>query len=583
MVSGSENRGVVAERLGRGLTLRTEICARRPAFERARAAIQEVSKVAGMLLTVRTLRKYTFALVRCERDRTDKNLLKYWCTPDELAADEDRGNSTGTESEAEECTDAGYESSGTLLEESEMMESGSESSTRNEGESEEESESEFDGSTSMAKASGSESDISTAAMLRFKERSVSASKCEKSSEVKLGEEQEISFEAFEELFGSDVSHWLTVRASTYGSASLTKQHAQLVGLTEAKRIEYNGTEDVIREESTGYGADFQDVPMLISADRIFYFSGDESIKKALPNGANISELQPGCFYGSTMDERRNSSPNTVPKWHMLLMYTLKRHSNGDKDNSGTQVDSGDVEADCVVRGSADGQTECILSSEYDHVYLDRIIKNCMEKPNHVRRSDNPWCRPPSTVIKGHLDVSERIFCRSGTFECAKCAILNGIAMISGREYASDIALQTGRMEVRHLSDLSQEVRSKIGVFSLDWKINPEDWDKTRMYDANWLCTEATGVLIVNLIGCGGFNHMVCVDLRNPANKTIHDCLEDHPVRLSEESLACCIGDGVELTHIYARRLSKMPEPTSGKRRRKGNRNARRKSAKEARM
>jgi len=112
----------------------------------------------------------------------------------------------------------------------------------------------------------------------------------------------------------------------------------------------------------------------------------------------------------------------------------------------------------------------------------------------------------------------------------------------------------------------------------------EDWEKSKSYTVGWLCTEATGVLIVNLIGTGGFNHMVCVDLRENNNKQIHDCLEEHPVKLSEKSLRCCIGDGIQLTHIYARKLCKTAGADmviTGKRKRSRNRNARRKAARVA--
>jgi len=351
-----------------------------------------------------------------------------------------------------------------------------------------------------------------------------ANSLDEATPIELGKEVAVDQEAFEELFGDDIVYWISVRAESYGAYELTRERAQLLGLTEAKRIEYAGTSEIIEhQEGCGFGSDIQEVSMIVPADRIFYFSGEASVKRSLPKGAESIELQPGCFYGSTMEERRIGSTNADPKWHALLMYTLKRRSRREEVTGSSEV--------LTVLEDVGGALECTLS--------------CTEKPNHVWRSDAPWNRPPSEKISSYFDKSERIFCRSSSFECAKSAVLNGIALLAGRDYAS------------------------------------EDWEKSKSYTVGWLCTEAVGVLILNLIGTGGFNHMVCVDLRDTKNKKIHDCLEDHPVKLSEESLQCCIGDGIQLTHVYARKLCKTAGADmviTGKRKRSRNRNARRKAA-----
>lgn len=576
--------GIRAQRLERGFRPSAAMSTRRTAFRKAQAAIERVRKAEDMLETVRRLRRYTFAYVRCER--VGKN-FKYWCTPENLASEEDVGNVTESESEAELVWQSISDVGQTYEDEAEIIASGSDIddidkfkriegtsagisyvSTSNSGKS----ASKAAGSNGSPRGSPSKSGES--------EVEKRGSGSDSGGQIQAGKEQEISHEAFEELFGEDVCVWVTKRAATCGRSSLTKEHAQIVGLTEAKRIEYSGTKYIVREEHTGFGGEYEDIPMVVSADRIFFFSGDPSVQKGLPKGAELIDLQPRCFYGSTMDERRNSTADGTAEWHMLLMYTLKRHGNQDKADIASDPHDDEV----TVSGGADGQIECTLSSEHDHSYLDRIVSQCIRRPNEVWRSDNPWSRPPSSTIRRYFVYSERTFCRSGTFECAKCAVINGIAILSGREYASNLALETGRMEVRHLMDLSKEVRSNAGNFSLNWKMNPQDWDKNKKYTATWLCTVATGVLIVNLIGSGGFNHMICVDARTSNKKKIYDGLEEHPVWLCEESINCCIGDGIELTHIYVRKLTKnagLDRALAGKRKRPTNRNARRKAARAA--
>jgi len=487
-----------------------ELTGRRMAFHRANTAIKVVSEATKMLAVIRGLRKCTFERVRC----TCRNgKYRYFCTPDAWAEVEDIGEPTESDSETED---------------NDSSESGSEY----------------------------------------------ANSLDDPADVQLGVEVELDQESLEELFGEDILEWVTIRAKAYGICNLTKAKAQLVGLTEAKRIQYNGTREFVTEDATGYGANIQEIQMTVMVDRVFYYSGEGTVTKKTPKGAEQIELHPGCFYGSTMNEGRTSSRDALPCWHPLLMYTLKRSvSRSDVSSSAEEL---------AILQEFDGEIECTLSSEEDHVYLDTMVRKCTERPNHVWRSDKPWSRPPSSEITNFLDKSERIFCRSGTFECAKSAVLNGVALIAGRQYASNLAIETARVEVRHLMDLSKWIRNELRIFTLSWRMESNDWDKNKMYTAKWLCTEATGILIVNLIGSGGFNHMICVDLRDPSKKMIHDCLEDHPVRLCKESLECCIGDGVELTHIYARKLSKTADPISGKRERGRNRNARRKAAKEAR-
>jgi len=326
---------VEARRLETGFRPARNIRATRTAFHEANYRIKEICRASDMLAMVRGLRKCIFTQVRC--NHANPGAYTYFCTPEAWASVQDAGDSTESESEKESEEERG----------------------------------------------GSESEGSMENSL------------DESTPVRLGEEVMICSEAFEELFGEDIFEWVTARALSYGSSVLTKEKAQLVGLTEAKRIEYSGTRRFVTEDATGFGANFRDIPMVISADRIFYFNGDDSIEKALPKGAEHSNLQPNCFYGSTMEEVRNPSHSVAPKWHMLLMYTLKRHTCNMAQNGTTEEET--------VLQDVGGQLELTLSSEKDHEYLDKVIRKCMEKPHHVWRSDNPWSRPPSPSICQYFD------------------------------------------------------------------------------------------------------------------------------------------------------------------------------------
>lgn len=83
---------------------------------------------------------------------------------------------------------------------------------------------------------------------------------------------------------------------------------------------------------------------------------------------------------------------------------------------------------------------------------------------------------------------------------------------------------------------------------------PKDREKVT---AKWVVENTTDVMLVNLIGSGGINHVVFVDAR-PEQRVIYDSMERHPIALNEESLHCCIGDGQVWQHVYVRFVIVMP-------------------------
>jgi len=265
---------IIAKRRREETSYSSELLGRRKAFESATVAISKICEGSQTLAMLRGLRKCTFARVRCVCTNREH---KFFCTPDAYASAEDIGESTEEESEADDDSESGSKGS-------------------------------------------------------------YANSLDEAAPVELGKEVAVDKEAFEELFGDDIVYWVSVRAESYGAYELTKEKAQLLGLTEAKRIEYAGTSEIIQhQEGNGFGGDIREVPMIVPADRIFYYSGEPSVKIRIPKGAENIELQPGCFYGSTMEERRIGSSNSVPKWHALLMYTLKRRCRREQVTGSSEV------------------------------------------------------------------------------------------------------------------------------------------------------------------------------------------------------------------------------------------------------
>ena len=65
-----------------------------------------------------------------------------------------------------------------------------------------------------------------------------------------------------------------------------------------------------------------------------------------------------------------------------------------------------------------------------------------------------------------------------------------------------------------------------------------------------------GVFIVNLISTQGINHPMSVDM---GKRHSLDGDEEYPMVLNEESVKCCVGDGISMKKTTVRKLKRKPE------------------------
>jgi len=355
------------------------------------------------------------------------------------------------------------------------------------------------------------------------------------SSVVLGKEYEVNEDGFVYLLGTAVAEWLRSRVidSSEGEKSLNDQEASLWGLTEARDIEWAGTDRAEFHEN-------REVDMFVEADRILYWDG-EQVGGNIPAGLENTSLVPGCFYGANL-ERRDGK---VPVWHPILLYTLERVYR--EGTEGTQAHAQAVTDEAGVHVQ--------LKSAALHIVLDQIFARCMARPNRPDRADNLMSRPPSTRIKRYFDKSCITFAQSSERECAKSSVLNALKALfpDADDFVMNIALKTRPSQARFLLDLAKWTEDCVRVLNVGFATpyKPRDREKVT---ARWVAQDAQDVLLVNLIGSGGVNHVVCVDARE-GHKLIYDSAERHPVSLCEESLRCCVGDDRYLEYVFVRKVT----------------------------
>jgi len=351
----------------------------------------------------------------------------------------------------------------------------------------------------------------------------------------FGEEQEVDEDGFVYLFGEALAEWLRIRVerSEDGSKVLSNEEACGWGLTEARDIEWAGT---WKEED--------DTDMIVPADRILFWDGSKDASE-FPGTFSVKNLETNCFYGSTSEEVREGAR---AKWHPILFYTLERIGlEGSRE--------GDEHVTLVPGPDGDN---VVLNSLKLHLALDHMYDECKKRPNCPFRTDAQWSRPASIRIQGHLDTSAETFAQSKERECAKCAVLNAAIALrpNARQFILQKAKETPPARARFLKDLAKWTEKEMRVFSLRYAFPKKGKDREEV-SLDWVLENTADVLLVNLIGSGGVNHVVCVDAREN-HRCIYDSFERHPIELNEDSLRCCVGDDRVLQHVLVRKLVLMP-------------------------
>jgi len=337
------------------------------------------------------------------------------------------------------------------------------------------------------------------------------------------------------LVGEAMVEWLRIRVpdSRNNLVELSGEEAAEWGLTEARDIEWAGSE---RFED--------DVDMMVPADRLLFYDG-KSKEGELPTGLSSANLKPNCFYASTLDDLREGR---TPEWHSILLYTLefvRADGSSEMVAHATEVED-------------EGGTHLVLRSTKMCLALDKVFASCKGRPNRPERTDVLRSRPSSRSIRRHFDKSVVTFAQSRERECAKCAIMNAGKALCPTQgtFFMDTAKRTLPFRVRCLADLAKWTECHIGVLGVRYCTPKKPKDREEV-TARWVVRNTSDVLLVNLIGSVGVNHVVCVDAR-PDQRLIYDSMEPHPIALSEESLRCCIGDGRTLQHVYVRSVVVMP-------------------------
>lgn len=360
----------------------------------------------------------------------------------------------------------------------------------------------------------------------------------------MGREYEVDEEGFVYLLGTAVADWLRIRIpdAEDNSVILSSDEAGCWGLTEARDIEWAAIE---RFE--------EDVDMMVPADRLLFYDGNPE-GRDLPTGLLAADLHPNCFYASSLEELREGF---VPRWYPILLYTLQFFGSEGSESSGPHVTVvGSQGGDSPANGLA--TNHLVLRSTKMCLALDKVFASCRENPNRPERTDVLRSRPVSLAIQKHFCTSLTTFAQSRERECAKCAVLNALKALrpSKEEFLLEMAMETLPFRARCLSDVSKWAENSIRVLSVRYCTPKRPRDRESV-SVKWILENTVDVLLVNLIGSGGVNHVVCVDSRAD-HRIIYDSMEEHPIYLNEESLRCCIGDGRVLQHIFARKVVIMP-------------------------
>jgi len=343
----------------------------------------------------------------------------------------------------------------------------------------------------------------------------------------LGEEVELNADQFEVLFGADIAQWLKVRVKEGSSLELSEEAAYLWGLTDAKRIEWAGSREYEKRDGGR-------VKMVVPADRIFFYAGSQA-RLPLPPGAIESELEAGCFYGCNADG--------PVLWNSVLMYTLEREETIASDEAAVHA---------TVQKGANG-TQVSLASLAAHEHADELFRSCVSVPNRVWRCDLTKSRPFSSQIAEHLIRSELTLAVSSQVECAKAAVVNAIISlgISLEKFAIDVAVNKPRLRAHSMKDVTKWVEKEVRYAYLEYP-HPPNRRYREVVSLKWIVENTNDILLVNLVGSGSVRHMICVDCREGVRR-IYDCAELHPISLSEDALRCCVGDGIDIQHVEARR------------------------------
>jgi len=329
-------------------------------------------------------------------------------------------------------------------------------------------------------------------------------------ELPLGEEVEVARDGFEYLCSESLASWLEARVGN--------DSAEIVG----ERL----------------------VNMFVPADRVLYWDGEDDGSE-LPAGLRKQEMTEGCFYASNLEENREGRP---PVWWPILLYTLEREGPNTTSPGHSQQESN------VAMVEDPAGTHVMLYSEKMHVVLDFIYEQCMQRPNRPYRTDGAWSRPASLRIKEHFDKRSLTFAQSKERECAKCSVVNAARVLcpESDDFVMKIALETPAAAVRCLRDLGKWVSAEIGVLEVQ-RATSKKGKYSEDVSVDWVLKNTSDVLLVNVIGSGSVNHIICVDARQ-GHRRIYDSFERHPIRLSAEALRCCVGDGREVQHVYARKV-----------------------------
>jgi len=244
-----------------------------------------------------------------------------------------------------------------------------------------------------------------------------------------------------------------------------------------------------------------DVDMMVPADRLLFYDG-KSKEGELPTGLSSANLKPNCFYASTLDDLREGR---TPEWHSILLYTLefvRADGSSEMVAHATEVED-------------EGGTHLVLRSTKMCLALDKVFASCKGRPNRPERTDVLRSRPSSRSIRRHFDKSVVTFAQSRERECAKCAIMNAGKALCPTQgtFFMDTAKRTLPFRVRCLADLAKWTECHIGVLGVRYCTPKKPKDREEV-TARWVVRNTSDVLLVNLIGSVGVNHVVCVDARS---------------------------------------------------------------------
>ena len=191
-----------------------------------------------------------------------------------------------------------------------------------------------------------------------------------------------------------------------------------------------------------------------------------------------------------------------------------------------------------------------------------IDKFCSRFPGRRLRLNRAMSRFPSKRAPDHFSNRTVRFGDKGD-ECVRAAIANALYIsdatsLALRFFKAEIerdakfkAKHGYRMVVRDNNDIVKELQGTYGGVDLDFvkrKVGGKSVSVRNFSPSFFTRREVEGVFVLRLIDKSRSSHAICIDTREDPG-LVYDCSESFAMKLCDESISLCVGDGEELQEI----------------------------------